>query len=164
MILVLVGASRPFDRLVREVDSIAEKTGFEFLIQIGNSRYKPENCEFFRFKPPEEILRLIGESEFVVCHGGFGSIFNALVQGKPVIAVPKTFELDDTRNDQTDLVQFFEKRSLVTGVYDTHELEETIRSFNPRRCQVAPTDAISEAIRRYLKEVFPKVDHSRGRW
>ena len=161
MILVLVGASRPFDRLVREIDSIAGKIGFEFLIQIGNGSYKPGNCEFFQFKPHEEILRLIGESEFVVCHGGFGSIFNALVQGKPVIAIPKIFELDETDNDQTDLVQFFDERGMVTGVYDIHELEEAIRNSNPRRCQIAPTEAISEAIRRYLKEVFPEVDHSR---
>ena len=161
MILVLVGASRPFDRLVRAVDSIAGKIGGEFLIQIGNGSYEPKTCEFFRFRPHEEILRLIGESEFVVCHGGFGSIFNALVQGKSVIVIPKIFELDETDNDQTDLVQFFDQRGMITGVYDIHELGEAIRNFNPRRSQIAPTEAISEAIRRYLKEVFPEVDHSR---
>ena len=154
MIFVTIGVSRPFDRLIKEIDSIAGRSDYDFLLQIGHTKYEPKNCEFFRFKPYNDIISFIESSEFVICQGGFGSIFNALSRGKSVIAIAKTFEWDDTANDQTDLVQFLEAKGKIAGVYSISDLEETIRNFNPRDRKVVHRPDISEAIRNYLEDVF----------
>ena len=154
MIFVTVGASRPFDRLVKQIDLIAGRSDYDFLAQIGHTKYEPKNCPFFRFKPHNDILSLMEDSEFVICHGGFGSIFNALFCGNSVIAVPKTFELDETDNDQTDLVQFLEAQGKITGVYDVNDLEETIRNFSPEERKVVHRSVISDAIKEYLEGIF----------
>ena len=154
MILVTMGASRPFDRLAKEVDSIAGRSNYDFLIQLNHTEYEPKNCKFFRFKPHNQMISLIKESEFVISHGGCGSIFDALSCGKSVIAVPKTFELDETDNDQTELVQFLEDQGKITGVYDINDLEETIRNFRPEERKVVHKSVISDAIKDYLEGIF----------
>ena len=151
MILVCTGASRPFDRLIKEIDKIADKGEFKFLVQLGRTSYEPEHCEHFRFKPHEEIIDLIESSDFVITHGGFGTIYDCLTLGKPVIAVPKTFAQDETDNDQTEIIQFLESKKKVVGVYDVGELEGAIRGMNLNGVRVNFNLNITKTIAEYIE-------------
>lgn len=127
MIFVCVGASRPFDRLIIKMDEIASKGQHFFLAQIGSGTFKPKYMKFFRYMAHQEIIKNIALSDLVITHGGFGTIFDCLKLGTKIISVPKTFENDETDNDQTETVKYLEKRGLLDGVYSLEEMEEKIR-------------------------------------
>lgn len=156
MILVCVGASRPFDRLIREVDKIAKETHYQFVAQIGYTKYEPEHVEYFRFKPHGEIVNLIKKSELVITHGGFGTIYDCLSLGKSVIAVPKTFELDQTDNDQSEIVKFLESKGKLTGVYEISKLRDVLKTMNFSSSVMRFNQNITKAIREFIKKTEAK--------
>lgn len=128
MIFVTVGThTQSFNRLLETMDKIAAKHKIKAVAQIGHSSYEPKNMEWFRFK--ESIDIFYENSDVVVCHGGAGSITNALVRGKPVVAVPRYKRFDEHVNDhQTDLVKKLEKEGKITAVYEISNLESAIKS------------------------------------
>jgi UDP-N-acetylglucosamine transferase subunit ALG13 len=156
VIFVCTGASRPFDRLIKEVDRIAEKGEHKFLVQLGRTAFEPRYCEFFRFKPHDEIVDTIKSSDLVITHGGFGTLFDCLTVGKPVIAVPKTFELDETDNDQTEIIRFLESKGKLLGVYDVHELERAIGNVDVDYIPVRFNRNITKAIEDFIEAEWAK--------
>ena len=154
MIFVTVGASRPFDRLVREIDKIASETEYDFIAQIGNGTYIPRYVKYFRFKPLEEILKLMKKSDLIISHGGFGSILYSALCQRPIICVPKTFELDVTDNDQTELVKYFDQKGILKGVYDLNKLREAIQDIKFQPHDIEINYHISEQIGAFIEKYF----------
>jgi len=126
MIFVTVGThTQSFNRLLREMDSIAKKTRKKVIAQIGHSTYEPKNMDWFRFR--DSIDDLYKKADIVICHGGAGSIMNALVNKKPVIGVPRYKKFDEHVNDhQIDLVKNMEREGKIIAVYDIRKLETAI--------------------------------------
>jgi beta-1,4-N-acetylglucosaminyltransferase len=87
MIFVTIGTTIPFDSLIQKVDGLVEEglISEKVICQIGNGKYVPKNCEYFRFMP--NIDDLVSKSSLVVSHGGTGSVFSLLEQGKKFVAV-----------------------------------------------------------------------------
>lgn len=100
MIFVTVGTQLPFERLVRAVDEWTgnnkDKTVF---IQLGQSLYRPNNCEFSAFTDPEHWEQLFQESELIVSHAGMGTILKSIEHDKPLILMPRLASLGEHRND-----------------------------------------------------------------
>ena len=128
MILVVVGLhSQGFERLVKKMDELAAMINDEVIIQLGHTKYTPKYAKNFRFTDNKGIEELYKKADIVVTHGGVGSIMNALIYEKPVIAVPRLLKYGEHKNDhQTDIVDFFSKLGLLTAVYDINELEKSI--------------------------------------
>ncbi|MBN2372459.1 beta(1,3)galactosyltransferase EpsH [bacterium] len=154
MIFVTVGVSQPFDRLIKEVDRISKNIPDNMFAQIGRSYYEPGNIPYKRFLSQKEVDDYIEKSRIVITHGGFGSIFGVLSKGKPLISVPKVFELDKTDNDQTDLVRLLEFEGRLVGVYDIKMLEKAILEFNLAPKRFNYNTKISEDIDRQIREWF----------
>lgn len=100
MIFVTVGTQLPFERLVRAVDEWAgnnkDKTVF---IQLGQTLFRPNNCEFSAFTDPEHWEHLFQESELIVSHAGMGTILKSIEYDKPLILMPRLATLGEHRND-----------------------------------------------------------------
>lgn len=154
MIFVTVGISFPFDRLIKEVDRISNKIPYDIFAQIGYADYIPKNFSFKQILSEDEFQNYIDKAKIVITHGGFGCIFNILKKNKPIIAVPKTFECDETANDQTELVRLLESHGRLIGVYDILKLEKIILEFNfvPKRFEY--NLSISEDIDNQIKRWF----------
>ena len=59
MIYVTVGTMfLDFPRLILRADEIAAETGERVLVQIGLGKTLPEHCEYFDFKPRDEVLAI----------------------------------------------------------------------------------------------------------
>ena len=114
------------------MDAIAGKIDEEVVMQIGHSKYTPENASYFRFKDDfSEIIDLNKTARIVVCHGGAGSIIAALEQNTPVIAVPRLKKYDEHINDhQLEIVQALSDENKITVVYDVDELENVLISVD----------------------------------
>jgi len=100
VIFVTVGTQLPFERLVRAVDEWAgnnkDKTVF---IQLGQTFFRPSNCEFSAFTDPAYWDQLFHESELIVSHAGMGTILKSIEHDKPLILVPRLASLGEHRND-----------------------------------------------------------------
>jgi len=113
-----------FDRLVKKMDEIAGEINEKVIMQIGCSRYKPFNAEYFDFIDNfEEILRLNREARVVVSHAGAGSIITALNQETPIIIVPRLKVFKEHLDDhQLEIANAFSNNKNVRVVHNVESL------------------------------------------
>lgn len=128
MVYVTVGTMfLDYPRLIHKMDAIAKKTGEEIIIQVGLGPTHPEHCEYFDFKPREEILQLQRGARAIVCHAGIGSVMDALEARRPVIVVPRLKKFKEHLNDhQLELAEAIEKRGWGRMILDMDDLEDAV--------------------------------------
>lgn len=136
-VFVSVGTHpQPFDRLLREVDRLAGRKGWEFFAQAGNSGYRPKNFPFRKFLDEREFQERISEASLVISHGGAGTIINCLRQGKRVLVVPRLRRFGEHTNDhQVDLAEALAAEGKVVAVMEMSGLGRALEraaSFRPR--------------------------------
>ena len=136
-VFVSVGTHpQPFDRLLKELDRIAEKGKHKFFAQVGNSGYEPKNFSFKRLLDEGEYQSRISKADVLVSHGGAGTIINALRQGKTVVVVPRLKRFGEHTNDhQLDLAEALSAEGKVISVGEMPGLEQALNrawSFKPR--------------------------------
>ncbi|GMG87753.1 glycosyltransferase [Biformimicrobium ophioploci] len=97
--LITTGTQLPFDRLVRAVDKWAQThSDIEFLAQVGENAYAPENFESRAYIEGGEYQRLVKKSDLIISHAGMGSILAAIEWRKPIILFPRSHLLGEVRN------------------------------------------------------------------
>ena len=127
MILVLVGTNPySFERLVAEVDRLAAEKKADFFVQLGNTPFEPSHCLFERFIDKDIILKKMAKADVIICHGGFGSIRDALATGKVPIVVPRLPEKSECNDYQVELVKELEEEGRIIAVYDINDLAAAI--------------------------------------
>lgn len=90
MIFVTLGTQKQdFSRLMEEVKNCVSIENEEIIAQIGYTKFTSDRIKTVDFLQPEEFNNYIENSEFVISHGGVGSIFSALLKNKKVIAIPR---------------------------------------------------------------------------
>lgn len=144
MIVAMVGTGPDsFDRLVRPLDELAGKNGWDVFVQLGHTSYQPRHCKFERFVERDVLMRLIGQAELVITQGGYGGIRDALQFDKPILAVPRYPVLNESPDEQDEMVRAMEKEGYLIGLYDINGLETAIRGAQgfkpkPRRRSTIP--------------------------
>ncbi len=128
MIFVTVGSDIPFDRLVRTVDRWAnQRDRRDVFAQIGHGGWRPGFIEHAAMLEPAEFTRRLTASRIVVGHAGMGTILSALQYSKPILVMPRSGALGETRNDH----QFATARQLqemrkINVAFDDDELFESL--------------------------------------
>jgi UDP-N-acetylglucosamine transferase subunit ALG13 len=152
LIAVLLGTNPySFTRLVNQVDSIASGSNINFYVQLGNTKSIPKYCEYERFVDHEKLLNKIYKSELVVSHGGFGSIRDALMCKKPVVAVPRRPELGESQDFQEELVRELEASGRLVGVYDISQLYSKIKEACVKKFDYGSQNSVCKIINDFLK-------------
>jgi UDP-N-acetylglucosamine transferase subunit ALG13 len=132
MIYVTVGAGiggQEFDRLIKKVDEIASHFEEEFIVQLGASKYIPQNIKWFDYVPYEESLEYFRKAQLVIGHCGSGTIINALSFGKPLIVIPRLLKFNEHADDhQLEMATLLEQSQIARVVYDVEDLEFVIRN------------------------------------
>lgn len=134
MILVIVGTNYfPFDRLIKFVDQVLGQN-YNIVMQTGVSVYKPLNCRYKPYFSEIEMQQLVGEADWVVCHGGYGIISECLRRGKRIIAVPRKREYGECLDDQEELCRYLETQSCLICLSDEKAVTGVVemnKSFQP---------------------------------
>jgi UDP-N-acetylglucosamine transferase subunit ALG13 len=103
VIFVTVGSDVPFSRLVKQVDLWSkENPGHRIFAQVGRLKpadYVPQAMEWTEMVSADEFDRHCVEARLIVAHAGMGSIISALQVGKPIVILPRSGRLRETRND-----------------------------------------------------------------
>jgi len=151
MMLALTGTNPySFDRLVRPLDVLAAKHGWEVFIQLGHTHYEPQHCKAEPFVERARLLDMIAEAELVVTQGGYGSMRDALLYDKPIVAVPRSPEQGESTDYQDELVHAMEDLGYLIGVYDIDNLESAIASAHNFLPAARKKSRIPELLNDYL--------------
>lgn len=164
LLFATVGATLPFDRLVRAVETL-KKNGTiseQVVIQTGVGGYIPEDIETFETLPFETMKSYLRDADIVVCHGGTGSLITALRQGCRVIVMPRLYELGEHYDHhQRQITDAFAERGLVLKANTLAELQNAILESRERTPVTATTDASD--LTNFLDDLLSEVVQDQNR-
>nr|WP_018075645.1 glycosyltransferase [Novosphingobium nitrogenifigens] len=152
LVFATVGATLPFERLIRLVDE-AKRAGQipeHVILQTGHCSPVEvdkdiETHEVLSFHDVQDILR---RADIVICHAGTGSIITALQAGCRVIVIPRMFERGEHYdNHQWEIAETFANRGIVTMVGSDDDLGaalEKARASEPVRATLDQTELIGK--------------------
>ena len=123
MILCLTGTNPySFKRLVFYVDQVLGPN-HSVVIQLGNTEYKPKYAESFDFCERLKLIELIDKADLIITQGGYGSMTDVLTRRKKLIAVPRLKELNESQDDQKELVDYYAIKNFLLSCYEIDKLE-----------------------------------------
>ena len=139
-----------FERLIKKMDEVAGTLNEEVVMQIGHTKYTPQNARYFQFTTAEELKELCQKARVVVTHGAM-TIIDALEQGTPVVTVPRLQEYQEHINDhQLYFVQELERDGKVIAVYNVDKLKEALKEADIKPPELTKDSRLVNALKRYI--------------
>lgn len=127
VIFVMLGTNPyPFERLLSAVDRWAANSGEKVVAQVGHTTMPVEHVECHDFVSHDRIRGWIEAADVVITQGGFGSLRDCLVAGKPTIAVPRLPEQGECQDQQAEVVDALAAEKRVIALYDIETLPQAI--------------------------------------
>jgi UDP-N-acetylglucosamine transferase subunit ALG13 len=157
ILFATVGATLPFERLVRSVAELnaAGDIPEAVVIQTGEGGSRPPNAQVVETLPFDEVQALLVRADIVICHGGTGSLITALRQGCRTIAMPRLFELGEHYdNHQAEITEAFAARGLIHVAHSVEELRQALQSARRTEPPCATTDPA--ALIAHLQQVLER--------
>lgn len=140
MILVLLGTqNNSFHRLLEEIDRLIESGVIkeEVVVQAGYTQYTSEKMKVLGLISKEELEELQNKADFIITHGGVGSILLSITKNKKVIAVPRLHQYNEhVNNHQKQIVELFNEKGYIIGIEGVEGLEQAIKQiedFEPKK-------------------------------
>ena len=81
MILVTLGTQdKSFERLLIEIEKLIDKKIIEeeVIVQAGYTNYSSDKMKVFDYLPKNEFEKMIKKCNYIITHGGVGTIFDGL--------------------------------------------------------------------------------------
>jgi UDP-N-acetylglucosamine--N-acetylmuramyl-(pentapeptide) pyrophosphoryl-undecaprenol N-acetylglucosamine transferase len=151
VLLVTVGATLPFDRMVASVLELARAGEIpeRVVIQTGVGGLCDPAFECHQTLPLDDLLARLRTADIVVCHGGTGSLVTAMREGCRVVAMPRLFSKGEHYDDhQAEITSAFAARGLIDVANTTDELRAALGRARARTPVMATSDP--EALRTAL--------------
>jgi len=130
MIFVTVGASLPFDRLIKHIDTeIATRLNKKIFAQIHDAAtYIPQNIEYVKTENKKSFDEHIRSANLVISHAGMGVIMDCIKYHKKLILVPRDPSLGEIIDrHQYEICEYLERAIKdITIVYDLDNLCDSI--------------------------------------
>lgn len=155
MILVLLGTNPyPFTRLVDAIVQLANKTNEQIIIQSGYTPIDSSKLEVHQFIDHSKLLKLMSEAKVVITQGGFGSLQDCMRLGVKTIAVPRSMELGEALDEQTEIVDALATEGLVIPLYDVNQLESAIQTAMTTEIKNSDTTSLPMHVASTIKELL----------
>lgn len=135
MIFVTVGTQKQqFVRLLEMLENSKELKDDEIIVQAGHTKYESKRLKIFDFISFEEMEKYIDDAEFVICHGGVGSIFTALKKNKKVLVVPRISKYKEHINDhQLEICKQLEKDGYILYLKEDKDFDKMVKIIRKRK-------------------------------
>lgn len=132
MILVTVGTQLPFSRLIGAMDALAPTLDEPIIAQVGPDTETRSHIETHPHLTPAQFDALYAEARLIVAHAGVGSILSAKRLRRPLIIVPRRFDLGEHRNDhQLATAREIEGTIGVRVAWDMADLPAMVQLADP---------------------------------
>jgi beta-1,4-N-acetylglucosaminyltransferase len=131
-IFVTVGTTA-FDELVEFVDTCPFFESHNVIMQYGPGQYIPKNRESFAFD--NSIEEYYKSSDFIITHGGAGSIYKLLELSLPLCAIPNLERIDD---HQLDICYNLSRKGYILSANPISDVCEKIQAFLDGEIKLVP--------------------------
>ncbi len=142
MVFVVLGTNdKDFSRLLKAIDREIEKGTIkeEVIVQSGKTKYKSNHMKLIDFLSIDEFNQYIEKADYIITHGGVGTILDSLKKNKKIIAVPRLKKYKEHVNDhQIQIISEFDQDGYLLGVEDLNELGaaiQKVKKFKPKKFQ-----------------------------
>jgi UDP-N-acetylglucosamine transferase subunit ALG13 len=158
VIFVTVGSQLPFDRMTSAVVAWARAHGrSDVFLQTGDSAVDVTGFESVRMLDSAGIQRQFDRASVVVAHAGTGTMIECMLRGTPVIVMPRSAALHETRNDhQFATARKFASRAGIFVAWDEKELPALLdrAATLARGCGIKPhaEESLLSALRAFAAE------------
>lgn len=133
MIFITLGTQdKSFERLLKEIDLLIEKGIIKekVIVQAGFTKYKSRNMEVTDFISNEQFEKNVKTCNYLITHGGVGSILTGLKNNKKIIAVPRLKKYNEHTNDhQLQIIKKFNDSKYIIGIDKVEELEASLKKI-----------------------------------
>ena len=140
MILVTLGTQdKQFVRILKAIDKSINSGTIKdkVIVQAGHTKYKSKNMEILALIPMDRFEKLISECDFLITHGGIGSIVTGLKNNKKVIGVARLYKYREHENDhQLQIIDKFVKDGFILEYKENDNLDDILKqlkSFKPKK-------------------------------
>ena len=159
MILVTLGTQdKEFTRLLEAIDREI-KNGVitdKVVVQAGCTKFKSDNLEIFDLIPANEFDEYIKKADFIITHGGAGSILTGVKHNKKIIAAARLAKYKEHTNDhQRQIIREFSDQGYIMELKDFNKLGKLIqksKTFKPKKF-ISNTENMINLISDYIEEV-----------
>lgn len=156
MIFVILGTQdKSFDRLLNAIDKQIDNGNIKekVIVQAGSTVYKSKNMKIYDLLSIKKFNKYIEESDFIITHGGVGSILDGLKNNKKIIAIPRLSEYNEHENNhQEQIINEFVKQKYILTCSDLDKLDKTlkkIKNFEPKK-YIGNNDKMINTIEKYI--------------
>lgn len=131
MIFISVGTQKQnFKRLFHMVENSKVLSNHRIIAQTGYTEFSSRKIESIPFMSNELYKKYIDESDIVICHGGVGTIFDALYAGKKVLAIPRLSKYEEHVNDhQIEVCDELEKEGYILYLKEYELFDDVIKKL-----------------------------------
>lgn len=140
MIFVTLGTQdKQFPRLLEAVQKQIDKGNIkdDVVVQAGQTKYKSDDMKIFSLIDQDTFERYIEKCDFLITHGGVGSILTGLNHNKKIIAAARLYKYGEHTNDhQVEMVEKFSEEGYILSLENFDKLDEVlikIKSFKPKK-------------------------------
>lgn len=128
MVFIAVGTQKQqFTRLFKIIEKSKQLKKEELIAQAGFTKYETNKIIMHEFIEQEKLDKYIEESEYIICHGGIGTIFSALEKNKKVLVVPRLKKYKEHVNDhQLEICRQLQKEGYIIYLDDSEDLDTKI--------------------------------------
>lgn len=129
MVLVLVGTQKQdFSRIFNEIEKSELLENEKIIAQSGYTKYDSKKIEMIPFMKREKLVELIKEADYIICHGGVGTIFDSLYEKKKILAVPRLEKYKEHINDhQIEVCRKLSEEGYILYFLDGENFDEKIK-------------------------------------
>lgn len=153
MIFVSLGTQKQsMKRLLEYLEHLKLKE--TIIVQNGNTTFTSASMQLVGFLTYDEMEAYIKAADVVICHGGGGTIFQALHQQKKVICVPRLKKYHEHINDhQVEMIDTLVKKGYLLECRTEEELKDALQGIK----NYHPTPYAPNRIR-FVKEMQQQID------
>ena len=128
MVLVLVGTQKQdFSRIFKEIEKSELLKDEKIIAQSGYTKYDSKRIEMIPFMKREKLIELVKNADYIICHGGVGTIFDSLYEKKRILAVPRLEKYKEHINDhQIEVCKKLAEEGYILYFIDGENFDEKI--------------------------------------
>lgn len=153
MVFVSVGTQKQsFKRLFHFIEDSKMLENERIIAQTGHTEFKSSKIEIIPFMSNELYKEYIKKSDLVICHGGVGTIFDALYAEKKVLAVPRLAKYEEHVDDhQIEICSELEKEGYIVYLKDNEMLDDALnRILNNNFKKYIPNEGYLDILRKEI--------------
>lgn len=131
MVLVLIGTQKQdFSRIFQKIEESEELRKEEIIAQVGHTKYESKYMKCIPFMSYDEMIKTIAKADYIICHGGVGTIFDCLYQKKKMIVMPRLKKYGEHVNDhQIEICKKLEEKGYLLYLRENEDMNEKFKQL-----------------------------------